>query len=268
MKASLTAGRKIATTAALGVLILGLAAPRALAAPNDGAGGTSAEHRRDDNAHARNSSDNDSGKATASASSTSSASSSADHQDGNASTTGDVNSPQPASNADFTGHGANQHGVYDSTRDGSPSANGNGGGTAVGKPCAGCVGKADNKNPAGQFPDGSDSNKGYECDANNGIGKTNPAHTGCVTVQSSSSPPVPSPPPGGAEVLGVSFTAPASVAAAAAEAPAAVAPAALAATGAGTTLAALTTIGAALLLLGLLLVSRRWGGRASQPPAA
>ena len=57
--------------------------------------------------------------------------------------------------------------------------NGNGGGKATGKPCAGCVGKADNKNPKGQMPGGSDHNNGYECDGNNGIGKTNPAHTGC-----------------------------------------------------------------------------------------
>ena len=30
--------------------------------------------------------------------------------------------PQPASTADFSGHGANVHGPYDSTRDGSASA--------------------------------------------------------------------------------------------------------------------------------------------------
>jgi hypothetical protein len=88
--------------------------------------------------------------------------------------------PQEPSNADFSGHGANQHGAYDSTRDGSPSANGNGNGKASGKPCAGCVGKADNKNPKGQAPDGSDHNHGYECDLNHGIGRGNPAHTGCV----------------------------------------------------------------------------------------
>jgi hypothetical protein len=57
--------------------------------------------------------------------------------------------------------------------------NGEGGGKATGKPCAGCVGAADNKNPKGQFPDGSDHNNGYECDGNKGIGKGNPAHTGC-----------------------------------------------------------------------------------------
>lgn len=71
-------------------------------------------------------------------------------------------------------------GAYHSTCDGSPSMNGNGGGEATGRPCAGCVGAADNKNPPGQAPDGSDSNNGYECDGNSGIGKTNPAHTGCV----------------------------------------------------------------------------------------
>jgi hypothetical protein len=90
--------------------------------------------------------------------------------------------PQPGSNADYTGNGANTHGPYDSTRDGSPSANGNGNGQATGKPCAGCVGKADNKNPPGQQPGGSDANAGYECDTNHGIGQTNPAHTGCTST--------------------------------------------------------------------------------------
>ena len=71
-------------------------------------------------------------------------------------------------------------GAYCSTRHGAPSGNGNGNGKAVGKPCAGCVGKADNKNPHGQRPNGSDHNAGYECDRNHGIGRTNPAHTGCT----------------------------------------------------------------------------------------
>lgn len=88
--------------------------------------------------------------------------------------------PQPASNADYSGNGANTHGSYDSTRDGSPSGNGNGKGEAQGKPCAGCVGKADNKNPKGQYPNGTDHNAGYECDRNHGIGRSNPAHTGCT----------------------------------------------------------------------------------------
>lgn len=121
--------------------------------------------------------------------------------------TQDTSVPQSPSNADFSGNGANVHGPYDSTRDGSPSLNGNGGGEAVGKPCAGCVGKADNKNPFGQLPGGSDSNKGYECDANHGIGKGNPAHTGCKPSETPPSTPpqtppstkteVPPPPPGG-----------------------------------------------------------------------
>ncbi|HWL37235.1 MAG TPA: hypothetical protein VNQ77_13715 [Frankiaceae bacterium] len=99
-------------------------------------------------------------------------------------------SPQPKSNADMNEGGANNGGdcgAYCSTRDGSPSENGKGDGEANGKPCAGCVGKADNKNPPGQAPDGSDHNAGYECDRNQGIGKTNPAHTGC-TPQPSVSP--------------------------------------------------------------------------------
>lgn len=69
--------------------------------------------------------------------------------------------------------------IYDSTCDGSPSLNGNGNGNANGKPCAGCVGAADNKNPKGQLPGPEDHNKGYECDGNNGIGKGNPAHSAC-----------------------------------------------------------------------------------------
>jgi hypothetical protein len=117
--------------------------------------------------------------------------------------TQDTSVPQPPSNADFTDNGANTHGPYDSTRDGSPSLNGNGGGEAVGKPCAGCVGKADNKNPQGQLPGGSDANKGYECDANHGVGRSNPAHTGCKPGETppetppSTKPEVPPPPPGG-----------------------------------------------------------------------
>ena len=71
-------------------------------------------------------------------------------------------------------------GEYCSTRDGSPSRNGEGDGEATGRPCAGCVGKADDKNPRGQRPNGSDSNNGYECDGNEGIAKGNPAHTGCA----------------------------------------------------------------------------------------
>src|SRR3954452_25616646 len=112
-----------------------------------------------------------------------------DHSTGTAGTSGDPSQPQPPSNADQNPGGANGQcpgGPYCSTRDGSPSGNGNGNGNgkATGKPCAGCVGKADNKNPKGQMPNGSDHNNGYECDGNNGIGKTNPAHTGCQ-----SSPP-------------------------------------------------------------------------------
>lgn len=77
-------------------------------------------------------------------------------------------------------------GEYCSTRDGSPSRNGNGDGKATGRPEAGSVGKADDKNPKGQYRNGSDSNNGYECDGNKGIAKGNPAHTGCTTA---STPP-------------------------------------------------------------------------------
>lgn len=85
----------------------------------------------------------------------------------------------PAANDD----GANQDcGAYCPSGVGLPSGNGNGNGNATGKPCAGCVGNADGKNPPGQYKDGSDHNNGYECDGNNGIGKTNPAHSGCHTT--------------------------------------------------------------------------------------
>ena len=63
-----------------------------------------------------------------------------------------------------------------SQRRGQPvSGNGN----ATNQPAAGTVGNADSKNPPGQAPDGSDGNNGYECDGNQGIGQTNPAHSGC-----------------------------------------------------------------------------------------
>ena len=111
-------------------------------------------------------------------------------------TSGDPTAPQPLSNADLNPGGANNGGdcaPYCSTRDGSPSQNGNGGGKATGKPCAGCVGKADNKRPQGQLPTAAtDGNRGYECDDNKGIGKGNPAHTACTTQ---TRPPVPPPTP-------------------------------------------------------------------------
>jgi hypothetical protein len=116
-------------------------------------------------------------------------------QASNGNSQGNLTSPQPLSNADQNPGGANGQcpgGPYCSTRDGSPSLNGNGSGDATGKPCAGCVGKADNKNPQGQMPGGSDANNGYECDGNNGIGKGNPAHTSCKTIPT---PPPPVTPP-------------------------------------------------------------------------
>ena len=81
------------------------------------------------------------------------------------------------------GPGANHSGPYDPTCNGSPSQNGKGDGQANGKPCAGCVGNADAKNPQGQYPNGKDPNAGYECDRNQGVGQSNPAHTGCTFFQ-------------------------------------------------------------------------------------
>lgn len=116
--------------------------------------------------------------------------------------------PQPVSNADSNDGGANGQctdeeadsegdteadtesegeGPYCSTRDGSASENGKGDGAATGKDCAGCRGKADNKNPPGQNPDASDGNNGYECDGNQGIAQGNPAHTACVDAETTTS---------------------------------------------------------------------------------
>jgi LPXTG-motif cell wall-anchored protein len=122
---------------------------------------------------------------------------------GTAATVGDPGQPQPQSTADTNSGGANGQcpdGPYCSTRgegtgQAQPSGNGNQTqGKHAGEPCAGCVGKADNKNPKGQMPNGSDHNAGYECDRNHGIGRTNPAHTGCTSAPTST-PSTPSTPP-------------------------------------------------------------------------
>ena len=110
-------------------------------------------------------------------------------EDGTAGTSGDTDEAQPLSTADENEGGANgdcPEGEYCSTRDGSDSENGAGDGEATGKPCAGCVGKADNKNPQGQMPNADeDGNRGYECDDNQGVGQGNPAHTGCASAPDS-----------------------------------------------------------------------------------
>ena len=49
------------------------------------------------------------------------------------------------------------------------------------KPANGSVGRADQKAPAGQTV--NDRNRGYECDANNGVGKGNPAHSACSSQE-------------------------------------------------------------------------------------
>ncbi len=79
-------------------------------------------------------------------------------------------------------NGANVSGSYDSSGQyQGPSRNGNGKGKALGRPDAGSVGKADDKNPPGQYPNGfEDTNSGYECDDNSGVGRSNPAHSGCA----------------------------------------------------------------------------------------
>ena len=89
------------------------------------------------------------------------------------------------------GHGANVTGPYDPSGVGLPSGNGRSESNNGNRPCAGCVGKADAKNPPGQLPGGSDSNRGYECDENQGIGKTNPAHSGCSSPTNPVTPGLP-----------------------------------------------------------------------------
>jgi LPXTG-motif cell wall-anchored protein len=185
---------------------------------------------------------------------------------------GDLTSPQPISKADANSGGANGQcpgGPYCSTRDGSASANGNGGGQATGKPCAGCVGKADNKNPQGQKPDASDHNAGYECDTNHGIARGNPAHTGC---QAGTQPPVcvdtpqapcvpvpPSPPTPPAPQVNVSSPVagapapPQAVVSPATSTPTAVLPS----TGAPADLVALTALGVLALAGGVVLAARK-----------
>lgn len=95
---------------------------------------------------------------------------------------------------------------YENTCPDGPSQNGAGDGQANGKPCAGCVGNADDKNPKGQDPSGPvDHNNGYECDqkgrsvdeGNNGVGYGNPAHTGCTATVTPPPPPPPATCPNG-----------------------------------------------------------------------
>src|SRR5579884_3139897 len=90
---------------------------------------------------------------------------------------------QPQPNYNNSTSGANASGPYNAT----------GCGQVQGGHNAGSVGKADNKNPRGQLPGGSDNNKGYECDRNPGIGNGNPAHTACTNT------PTPPPPSGGCQ---------------------------------------------------------------------
>jgi hypothetical protein len=97
-----------------------------------------------------------------------------------------IEKPEAAEAATAAASCTTTSGGNDSKCDGSPSGNGNGNGQAVGKPAAGSVGNADDKAPKGQSPDGSDRNRGYECDSDHGVGRTNPAHTGC---SSSPAPP-------------------------------------------------------------------------------
>lgn len=141
-------------------------------------------------------SSDDSGSTTSSSSSTSGSSSS-----GSSSSTSGSSTQSSPTHGCAQNDGIDDH-AYDSTCDGAASGNGNDRAGGSARPCAGCVGAADNKNPPGQAPDASDHNNGYECDGNNGLGKGkdeqsrgNPAHTGCPPP-TFGPPPPPPPPPG------------------------------------------------------------------------
>lgn len=73
--------------------------------------------------------------------------------------------------------------------------------TIAAKPADGSVGNADDKAPPGQSP--NDKNKGYECDGNKGVGKGNPAHSGCPEEPTTPDPDDPDDPD---DVLGVQFS--------------------------------------------------------------
>lgn len=70
--------------------------------------------------------------------------------------------------------------------------------TVAAKPADGSVGNADDKTPPGQSA--NDKNKGYECDGNKGVGKGNPAHSGCPAPATPETPDTPD------TVLGVQFS--------------------------------------------------------------
>lgn len=85
-------------------------------------------------------------------------------------------------------HANNGNGNANGNRKGNGADNGNSAAHATvsddqGKPCDGCVGNADGKQPPGQTA--GDKNAGYECDRNNGIGQGNPAHSACPTTTTS-----------------------------------------------------------------------------------
>ena len=82
----------------------------------------------------------------------------------------------------FAGGANTTPGPYDPSGVGLPSGNGASTDNNGNRPAAGTVGNADVKNPPGQMPNGSDPNAGYECDRNQGVGQTNPAHSGCSTT--------------------------------------------------------------------------------------
>lgn len=76
--------------------------------------------------------------------------------------------------------------------------------TTAARPADGSVGNADDKSPPGQSA--NDKNRGYECDEDRGVGRGNPAHSGCPAPATPETPTTPTTPSPTDTVLGVQFS--------------------------------------------------------------
>ena len=178
---------RLAAAAALTLFLVG-GAMATSAFAEAGGNGKGAEHANDHagaNEHAANNPNAAEESAAASTESNSDSTATASAASSTSSSTSGGCNQTPYGSG---GSGANTGGAYDDNCQPAPSGNGNGGGKATGKPAAGTVGKADEKNPPGQQPGPNDKNNGYECDGNKGIARTNPAHTGCKTTTNNPPP--------------------------------------------------------------------------------
>ena len=160
--------KKLARTTAVAIILVLSTGLSALSAPSD----NGASHR---SSEANGNSNQNANSHSQAASESASASLSTSTQ----STTTTCDGDPSGKSGSGSGANSNPAGTFTNSCDWGSSGNGNGGGLSVGKPCAGCVGQADDKNPPGHKNDPSGSNRGYECSTNHGIARTNPAHTGC-----------------------------------------------------------------------------------------